>query len=165
MVWCNALTEYYNTTNGTSLGCVYIYDGAIVRDSTSANCDNVTVIPNAKGFRLPTNNEWELAARYQDGKNWTPGDHVSGDKTGYCYNSGISIVASIIFGDYAWYDANSNNTTQPAGRRSANFLSLLDTSGNVWQFCYDCYPGQSGSGGLSGAEVGTGARMKCNWVP
>ena len=146
MVWCNALTEYYNATNGTSLACVYTYNDAVVRDSTGETaCDNVTAVSSAKGFRLPTSDEWELAARYQDGTNWTTGDHVSGDASGYCYNSGISSTASTIFGNYAWYSGNSSTSTQPVGQKTANALGLYDMSGNVWQWCFDWYPGYSGS--------------------
>mgnify|MGYP000984406618 CR=1 FL=1 len=64
MVWCNALTEYYNFQNGTSLDCVYADGANIVRDSRVANaliCDNVTAVASVKSFRLPTSGEWELA--------------------------------------------------------------------------------------------------------
>lgn len=37
MVWCNALTEYYNAANGTSLACAFTHQGQVVRDSTHAN--------------------------------------------------------------------------------------------------------------------------------
>ena len=36
MVWCNALTEWYNAQNGTSYECVYTYSSAIIRDSRTA---------------------------------------------------------------------------------------------------------------------------------
>jgi len=157
MVWCNALTEYYNATNGTSLACVYTYNGSIVRDSTNATaCDNVTAVSTAKGFRLPMSNEWELAARYQDGTNWTPGDHVSGDTSGYCYNSGISTTASTIFGNYAWYSGNCSST-QPVGQKTANALGLYDMCGNIYQWCFDWYPGFSGS-----FRVGRGGSWNCS---
>jgi len=139
MVWCNALTDYYNATYRTSLICVYSSNGVIIRDSTNGNatvCDNVTAKATAKGFRLPTIGEWELTARYQDGTNWTPGDHVSGDMSGYCYNSGISNTASSIFGNYAWYDGNCSST-MPVGQKIANFLGLYDMCGNVEQWCFD----------------------------
>ncbi len=153
IVWCNALTEYYNVEKGTNLECAYKdRGGKVIRDSTSTTiCDSLADYDhNAKGFRLPTSDEWELAARYQNGTNWIAGDHVSGDLTGYCYNSGISATESTIFAEYAWYSDNSNNgepsySTQPVGGKKANFLNLRDMSGNVNEWCFDWYPEYIGS--------------------
>ena len=66
MVWCNALTEWYNAQKGTSYACVYTSDAAYtnpIRDSqdgiygsssnpAAGSFDNPYVNPNAKGFRL-----------------------------------------------------------------------------------------------------------------
>jgi formylglycine-generating enzyme required for sulfatase activity len=68
MVWCNALTEWYNAQKGTSFECVYTYTGAVIRDSRDSNataCDGAQVSVSAKGFRLLASNEYELAARYR----------------------------------------------------------------------------------------------------
>jgi formylglycine-generating enzyme required for sulfatase activity len=68
MVWCNALTEWYNAHTGASVECVYTYSSEIIRDSRDSNataCDNAIASSTAKGFRLLTSNEWELAARYR----------------------------------------------------------------------------------------------------
>lgn len=153
MVWCNALTEYYNAQNGTNFACVYTYTGTIVRDSRNANaeaCDNVTADVAAKGFRLPTSMEWELAARYQNGINWTPGNHVSGDTTSYCYPSDGG--TSMVFGDYAWYTVNSSSSTHAVGTAGTtghpNALGICDMSGNVFEWCFDKYgPGRVLRGG------------------
>ena len=144
IVWCNALTEYYNAQNGTSLACVYTYSSAIVRDSSDANataCDGVTDNAAAKGFRLPTSMEWELAARYRGSDNtnailsngiyWTKGNSASG-ATADCFDNAAT-------GAVAWWAVNSGSSTHPVKGKTPNTLGLYDMSGNVMEFCFDIF--------------------------
>ncbi len=73
-----------------------------------------------KTFRLPTEAEWEYAAR---GGNKSQGYKYSGSNT---------------IGDVAWYTSNSS-TAHQVGTKAPNELGIYDMSGNVWEWCSDWY--------------------------
>ena len=93
-----------------------------------------------KTFRLPTEAEWEYAAR------------GGGKSKGYKYSGSNNID------DVAWYKGNSNNKTHPVKTKRSNELGIYDMSGNVYEWCSNWYgvyssPSQTNPTGPSSGSI------------
>jgi formylglycine-generating enzyme required for sulfatase activity len=78
-----------------------------------------------KQYRLPTEAEWEFAAR------------------GGILSKGFKYSGSNNIDDVAWYLENSGLYTHPAGTKQPNELGIYDMTGNVWEWCQDWYDSYS----------------------
>jgi len=126
LVYCNkrsiaeGLTPCYTISGSTDPDTW----GAIPT-TTNATWSAVTCNWSAKGYRLPTESEWEYAAR--GGKN----------PQSYLYSG------SNVANDVAWYKTNSlvggYMVSHPVATRAANSLGIYDMSGNVWEWIWDWY--------------------------
>ena len=99
-----------------------------------------------EAYRLPTEAEWEYAAR-------------AGSATAYCFGDDAGQL-----GDYAWHQGNSGRETHPVGRKRANAWGLYDMHGNVGEWGQDWYGNAYESAGAvtdpQGPEAGEGRVLR-----
>ena len=157
LVFCNKLSMAEGLTPAYRIsGSTNPNDWGTVPEGFSspnrAVWDAVEVVSGSTGYRLPTEAQWEYAAK---GGNGSPGNYT--------------FAGSNNVDDVAWYDNNSGSATHAVGTKAPNGLGIYDMSGNVAERCWDWYetyssgaqtdPTGASSGGSTPSRVSRGG----NW--
>lgn len=121
--FCNKLSDMFGLTP------VYAVDGEpdVEKWSYAPHKGNiitgtVSQDENANGYRLPTMEEWQYAAKGGQDYKYSGSDNL--DEVG-------------------WYGGNSGDKAHPVAQKKPNGYGLYDMSGNVWEWCWDSYSSHS----------------------
>jgi len=129
-VFCNKLSISEGLKPAYSIaGKTNPAEWGTVPTSRNGTWDAVKIVDGSTGYRLPTEAQWEFAAK---GGNGSPGNYT------YAGSNDIDSVA--------WYLNNSNRMIHEVGKKAPNGLGLYDMCGNVWEWCWDwygSYPGEA----------------------
>lgn len=140
VTWFDAVTYCNDLSSRDGYDAVYAITG-VTSSGNHITAATVTLIPNANGYRLLTEAEWEYTCRATS---------ISAFCNGGVTNVGLNCSPLDPNLDaVGWYCGNSSNTTHDVEGKSANLWGLKDMHCNVQEWCWDWYAAAYPSGPVS----------------
>jgi formylglycine-generating enzyme required for sulfatase activity len=140
--WCNARSQEANLTP------VYYTDAAMTVVYKTGEVSVPYVKISANGYRLPTDVQWEYAARGGVANRrfpWSDVDTIQHARANYHSESSYGYDTSPTRGYHPKYVTDGTPNTSPAGSFAPNGYGLYDMAGNLREWCYDWHPSYVGS--------------------
>jgi hypothetical protein len=135
--WCNARSEKAGRSP------VYFVDAAFTQSYRTGQPGTVFVKSSANGFRLPTAEQWQYAARGgAKGRRfpWSDSDAIHHGRANYQSSASYAYDTSPTPGFHPTYNDGLSPLTNPVGSFAPNGYGLYDMAGNVWEWCFNLYP-------------------------
>ncbi|MBI3295436.1 MAG: SUMF1/EgtB/PvdO family nonheme iron enzyme [Deltaproteobacteria bacterium] len=151
ITWWSAVSFANEVSKLQGLKPVYDFSGVTfkgsLKDGTLVGDGKIKIDKNANGYRLPTEAEWEYAAR---GGN----DPKANMKTAYSFGDDPKQL-----GNFAWFNDNSGRQTHDVAdsTKGANPLGLRDMHGNVWEWVEDAFQGDLGTKAVTDPRIEAGS--------
>jgi formylglycine-generating enzyme len=139
--WCNARSQKEGLTP------VYYTDAAMTQVYKTGSVSEPDVNASSDGYRLPTDVQWEYAARGSLSSRrfpWSDTNTIQHARANYYSDSMYNYDTSPTRTYHPAYSAGGGALTSPVGSFAPNGYGLYDMAGNIWEWCYDWHPSYVG---------------------